>query len=140
VGLIDGCWSADLAFRISPKSGPMRVMNTLIDANRAITQDLPAGYLKQKPYWRQAGWAVFRAAETGLSANVRAATEALVQAADRESRPWSAAACSTQASTSSESPTSTGAARRPHQPLGLGVALDLEITTDDVIWRHWLGR
>ena len=78
-------WSACLAFRISPKSGPLRVMNTLLDASRAITQDLPAEYLKQKPYWREVGWSVFKAADTGSAIDIRVATEVLVQAIESES-------------------------------------------------------
>ena len=58
-------------------------MNTLLDANRAITQDLPAGCIRKK-HWREAGWAVFKAGDSGGSADIRAATELLVQAVDRE--------------------------------------------------------
>jgi hypothetical protein len=72
-------WQRELAFLVTPKSGPLRPMTTLLDASRAITQDLPAGFLKKKTHWREAGWAVWRAADSGARADILAATEQLVQ-------------------------------------------------------------
>jgi len=76
-------WHEELAFRIARKSGPLRVMNTLLDANRAITQDLPTGYLK-RPHWLEAGQALMKAADSGERADIAVATELLVQAVDHE--------------------------------------------------------
>src|SRR6266498_727761 len=76
-------WDDELAFRITAKKGPVRVMNTLLDANRALTQDLPAGYLK-KAHWREAGWALFKAGDNGYLEDIRAATETLVRALEIE--------------------------------------------------------
>ncbi len=59
------------------------MLETLLDANQAITQDLPTGFIK-KQHWRQAGWAVFKAADTGRSEDISAATELLVQAVEAE--------------------------------------------------------
>jgi hypothetical protein len=76
-------WTMELAFRITPKSGPVRAMNTLLDASRAITQDLPIGHIKRQ-HWRDAGWAVFKAGDSGGSPDIRTATELLVQAMTSE--------------------------------------------------------
>ena len=76
-------WREELAFRITPKGGPLRVMETLLDANRAITQDMPKAFLK-KPHWQNAGWALYRAAETGDRADILVATELLVLAVETE--------------------------------------------------------
>ena len=76
-------WHEELTFRIARKSGPLRVMSTLLDANRAITQDLPAGYLK-RPHWLKAGQALIKAAESGVPADIAVATELLVQAVEHE--------------------------------------------------------
>src|SRR6185437_15776940 len=47
-------WNAKLAYLITPKRGPVRAMDTLLDANHAITQDLPVGWLR-RPHWGAAG-------------------------------------------------------------------------------------
>jgi hypothetical protein len=70
-------WREELKFRIAPKCGPLRVMDTLLDASRAMTQDLPGGHLK-RPHWLQAGQAVFRAADTGSPSDIEVATELLL--------------------------------------------------------------
>ena len=54
-------------------------MRTLLDANRALVSDLPTGYLK-RTHWMNAGQLLVAAAESGLEADVRSATEALVSA------------------------------------------------------------
>jgi hypothetical protein len=76
-------WSKELTYTITPKSGPMRGMETLLDANRAISEDLPKGLLKRH-HWFSAGALLVRASETGLDADVRKATEALLNAIERE--------------------------------------------------------
>ena len=76
-------WQRELAFLITPKSGPLRPMTTLLDASRAITQDLPAAYRKQD-HWRDVGWGLCRAAESGAQADIRAATEKLVDVLEGE--------------------------------------------------------
>jgi hypothetical protein len=76
-------WHAELAYPITPKSGPLRAMHTLLDANRALTQDLPKGWLKQ-PRWAAAGKILVAAGERGLPGDIRAATEVLVAAIERE--------------------------------------------------------
>jgi hypothetical protein len=76
-------WSCDLAFPITPKSGPLRAIDTLLDASRAMTRELPAGYLK-RPHWREAGWAVIKAVDSGQAEDIKQATELLVRAVDSE--------------------------------------------------------
>ena len=76
-------WEKELAYPITPKSGPMRRMETLLDANRSLTQDLPRGYLR-RPNWLVVGQTLVRAAETGSNAIIREATENLVAAIEAE--------------------------------------------------------
>src|SRR4051794_26699442 len=47
-------WERRLAFRITPKSGPLATMETLLDANRALTNDFPPGYLRKRK-WLEPG-------------------------------------------------------------------------------------
>jgi hypothetical protein len=68
---------------ITPKSGPLSRMVTLIDADRALVGELPQGYLK-RPHWLRAGKALVTAAETGQSSDVECAYEAIVAALDEE--------------------------------------------------------
>ena len=76
-------WNKELAYWITPKSGPMRGMETLIDANHALSQDLPLTYLK-RPHWLGAGSLVVQAAETGRDADVQRATDELLRAIELE--------------------------------------------------------
>ena len=76
-------WQSRLAFRITPKSGPVRSMETLLDANRALTNDLPAGYLRRHK-WLETGKTLVEAAESGSSATIREATEKLLAAIEEE--------------------------------------------------------
>lgn len=76
-------WNKELAYWITPKSGPMRGMATLIDANHALSQDLPTGYLK-RVHWHDAANLIIQAAETGLDVDVRLATDKLLRAIERE--------------------------------------------------------
>ncbi len=76
-------WNARLAYLITPKSGPVRAMDTLLDANHAITQDLPIGWLR-RPHWAAAGKLLLAAAEGGDRADLMAVTEALLAAVEHE--------------------------------------------------------
>jgi hypothetical protein len=76
-------WQKPLVGIITPKSGPLSRMVTLIDANRSLVGELPPGYLK-RPHWLRAGKALVTAAETGQSSDVERAYEALVAALDEE--------------------------------------------------------
>jgi hypothetical protein len=78
-----------LAYRVTPKSGPVRAMSTLLDANHGLSKDLPSRYLA-RPHWLAAGKLLVRAAESGGTLDVLLATEALVHALELEgwmSRP-----------------------------------------------------
>ena len=76
-------WNEKLAYTITPKSGPMRGMETLLDANRAISEDLPRGYTKRH-HWFSAGMLLVRASYTGSAADIQKATDAVVNALERE--------------------------------------------------------
>jgi hypothetical protein len=76
-------WQKELAYPITPKSGPMRRMETLLDANRALAQDLPRALFK-KPYWLHVGKLLVLAAETGRPADIQEATENLLEVIDRQ--------------------------------------------------------
>jgi len=71
---------------ITPKSGPLPQMSSLLDANRALTGNLPHGFLK-RPHWLKAGQALMTAAETGASSDIDRAFETIVIALDEEG--WS---------------------------------------------------
>jgi hypothetical protein len=72
-------WHDELAYFVTPKWGPIRCMRTLADARRALIEDLPRA-LRKDARWLEAGWAVLRAADTGVSADIELATEAVVAA------------------------------------------------------------
>jgi hypothetical protein len=76
-------WDQPLTFMITPKSGPLPQMSSLIDANRALTGNLPNGFLK-RPHWLRAGQALVSAAETGKAADIEVAFESIVIALDEE--------------------------------------------------------
>jgi len=76
-------WDQPLTFVITPKSGPLPQMSSLLDANRALTGNLPHGFLK-RPHWLRAGQALMTAAETGESRNIDRAFETIVIALDEE--------------------------------------------------------
>jgi hypothetical protein len=76
-------WTAPLPYWITPKSGPVRQIRTLMDANHAIANDLPRPVMKKRP-WLRAGWVVISAANSGRPEDIEAAAEALVNALDAE--------------------------------------------------------
>ncbi len=76
-------WTKQLTYTITPKSGPMRSMETLLDANRALSNDLPKGFLK-RDHWLAAGKLLVHASETGAEADVQKATYELLKAVERE--------------------------------------------------------
>jgi hypothetical protein len=76
-------WTEQLAYTITPKSGPMRGMETLLDANRAISDDLPKGFSKRRR-WFSAGMLLVRASITGSAADIQTATDALLKAVESE--------------------------------------------------------
>ena len=76
-------WTKDLSYRITPRGGPMRSMETLIDANHALSKDLPLAYLRRR-HWLEAGNLLVEAATTGEDVDVERATEKLLFAVERE--------------------------------------------------------
>jgi hypothetical protein len=76
-------WEKKLAYTITPKSGPMRSMETLLDANHGLSKDLPMGYLKRR-HWLEAGRILVEAADTGSVPIIREATEKLLAAIELE--------------------------------------------------------
>src|SRR5258705_11243329 len=70
-------WTKELSYRITPRGGPMRSMETLIDANHGLSQDLPLAYLRRR-HWPGAGNLLVETATTGEDAHVELATEKLL--------------------------------------------------------------
>jgi hypothetical protein len=82
-------WLNRLPFPITPKSGPMRPMQTLAEMNKALTKDLPFRLLCQA-HWQHAARLVVRAAEAGMTDDIQLACDAVVEALDHEG--WMTAA------------------------------------------------
>ena len=76
-------WDTRLTFVITPKSGPLRKMVRLRDAQQALIADLPSGFLR-RAHWLKAGKALVTAAETGKPKDIEWAFEAVVAALDEE--------------------------------------------------------
>jgi len=58
-------------------------METLLDANRGLSRDLPTGYLKRQA-WLEAGKILVQAAESGADRLIEEATEKLLAALETE--------------------------------------------------------
>ena len=76
-------WTTPLAYTITPKSGPMRRMETLLEANRALSNDLPRELFK-RDHWLAAGKLLMHASETGAGADIQRATDELLKAVESE--------------------------------------------------------
>ncbi len=76
-------WHEPMYFPIAPKSGPIRKIETLLDAGQALRHDLPDGFLKQDR-WLRAGQAVAAAAYSGDPGHIRHAYESFVNALDHQ--------------------------------------------------------
>ena len=76
-------WDTPLTFVITPKSGPLRKMVRLRDAQQALIADLPPGFLR-RAHWLKAGKALVAAAETGKPKDIEWAFESIVAALDEE--------------------------------------------------------
>lgn len=73
----------ELAYRVTPKSGPFPTMRTVLDATRATSRTLSLDDLK-KPHWRDAGWARIRALDVGGAPALNQATATLVRTLEQE--------------------------------------------------------
>jgi len=76
-------WDKLLTFVITPKSGPLRKMVRLSDAQQALIADLPSGFLR-RAHWLTAGKALVTAAETGKPKDIEWTFESIVAALDAE--------------------------------------------------------
>jgi len=76
-------WTKELSYTTTPRGGPMRSMETLTDANHALSMDLPLAYLRRR-HWLEAGNLLVEAATTGEDADVELATEKLLIAIEHE--------------------------------------------------------
>ena len=76
-------WDKPLTYEITPKSGPMRRLTTLADVRTSMVHDLPPGATKL-PHWLRAGMLIVAASESGSAADIRTATDALIEALDVE--------------------------------------------------------
>lgn len=75
-------WNENLAYTITPRSGPMRQMETLRDVSQALQSDLPKGMLR-RPDWLEVGMLLVQASESGAKRDVRMATDHLVDLLQR---------------------------------------------------------
>ncbi|MEZ5786235.1 MAG: hypothetical protein R3D62_07135 [Xanthobacteraceae bacterium] len=76
-------WSAELAYFVTPKSGPMRAMRTLRDVNLALLDDLPR-HLRYQRHWFIVGRLLLAAASGKTRLSVMLATDALLAALELE--------------------------------------------------------
>ena len=103
-------WNKPLTSLITPKSGPLPQMASLLDANRALIDKLPRGYLK-RAHWLRAGQALLTAAETGESGDIEMAFEAIFEALSKEG--WLSRGISITAPLRSKPPPSEPLRREP---------------------------
>jgi hypothetical protein len=76
-------WSTELAYFVTPKSGPMRAMRTLHDVNHALLDDLPR-QLRYRRHWFIVGRLLLAAAGSKTRLDLMLATDALVTALEIE--------------------------------------------------------
>lgn len=76
-------WNAELAYDVTPKSGPMRAMRTLRDANYAFLEDLKP-QSRYQGHWFAVGRLLMAAANSGRRLDLMLATDALVMALEVE--------------------------------------------------------
>ncbi len=76
-------WDKPLPLAVMPESGPLPLMVTLLDVNRALIGKLPQGYLK-RAHWLKAGQTLVIAAESGETRDIELAFVAVVDALTRE--------------------------------------------------------
>lgn len=74
---------AELAYWITPKSGPIRPLRTLRDSNRAMLDDLPSE-CRTRRHWLDARLLLLAAADSADPHQLLAATDALVRALETE--------------------------------------------------------
>ena len=76
-------WNIELAYLVTPKSGPMRAMRTLGDVNRAYLDDLSA-QRRLGRHWFAVGRLLMAAATSESRIYVMLATDALLMALEIE--------------------------------------------------------
>ena len=76
-------WSTELAYDVTPKSGPIRAMRTLRDANYAFLEDLTP-QCRYRRHWFAVGRLLMAAATSGRRLDVMLATDALVMTLEVE--------------------------------------------------------
>ena len=76
-------WDSKLTHPVVPAGGPLKPMRTLIEVAEQLAENLPT-QIQQRPHWSSATALLVTAAETGERRDVRAATDQLMRALDRE--------------------------------------------------------
>lgn len=76
-------WTAELAYQVTPKSGPLRPMRTVVEAARTLVDDLPLSH-RRRPYWMSVRRLILKAAATGAPLDIQLATDSLVCALEVE--------------------------------------------------------
>jgi hypothetical protein len=86
-------WHQSFKYPITPKSGPMPRMFTLLDAKAAL-REIPHAYLT-RPHWLRAKQSLLRASQTGRLIDTQWAFDVLVAAIDEERWfDWTGVECS----------------------------------------------
>jgi hypothetical protein len=76
-------WSAELAYFVTPKSGPMRAIRTLHDVNHALLDDLTPQQRYQR-HWFIVGRLLLEAVSSKSRLSLMLVTDALVMALEIE--------------------------------------------------------
>lgn len=76
-------WNAELAYFVTPRSGPMRAMRTLRDINQALLDDVPARSRYQR-HWFIVGRLLMRAAQGTSRIDLLLVNDALLVALEIE--------------------------------------------------------
>jgi hypothetical protein len=76
-------WNVELTYLVTPKSGPMRAMQTLRDLNYAFLDDLTA-HCSHRGHWYAVGRLLVKAATSRARLDVMLVTEALMMALETE--------------------------------------------------------
>ena len=76
-------WDGSFNYLITPKSGPLPQMASLVDAREALLHKLPKEHFG-RAHWLRAAKGLTIAAETALSRDIEIAFECIVAALDEE--------------------------------------------------------
>jgi hypothetical protein len=76
-------WESKLTHPVVPADGPLKPMRTLIAVAEQFAENLPTE-VQRRPHWSTAASLLVKAAKTGERGDLRALTNQLMRALDRE--------------------------------------------------------